>query len=407
MAASASSPTSPTAPPGLLLTARRAVLGDGADGPGWVRVRDGVVTASGRGQAPGDDAGGVRVPVLAPGFVDLHCHGGGGHSFTDVHTGPSAGAPTSSGADRAAEAAAAHRAHGTTTLLASLVTAPLDVLEQQVRVLQDLVIDDVVTGVHLEGPWLSPRFAGAHDPALLRPPALDEVRRLLAAGGVRMVTLAPELEHGLDAVRHLETEGVLAAVGHTDADAATARAAFDAGARVVTHLFNAMRPVHHRDPGPVPTALADDRVLVELVADGVHVHPDVLAMAVRAARGGVALVTDAMAAACAGDGSYRLGGLDVEVSRGVARVGSTGAIAGSTLTMDAAVRCAVAAGVPLAGAVHAASTAPARALGLDDRGHLSPGARADVVCLDDDLTVTGVLHRGRWAGGRAPSAAAR
>ena len=212
-----------------------------------------------------------------------------------------------------------------------------------------------------------------------------------------MVTLAPELPGGLDAVRRLAAAGVVAAVGHTDATYDEARAALDAGATVGTHLFNAMRGLHHREPGPVAALLERPDAYVELIADGVHVHPALVGMVASAKPGHTVLVTDAMAAAGAPDGDYRLGGLDVVVRDREARLVGSGAIAGSTLTMAAAVRYAVTvAGLSLPDAIRAATTTPATASGLDRVGDLRPGFAADLVALDDDLVVQRVMRRGSW-----------
>ena len=220
-------------------------------------------------------------------------------------------------------------------------------------------------------------------------------------GAVRMVTLAPELPGGVEAVERLAEAGVVAAIGHTDATYDVARRALDAGARVGTHLFNAMRGLHHREPGPV-AALLEAPVDVELIADGVHLHPAVLRSVFAAKPGRCVLITDAMAAAGAEDGDYELGPMTIEVREGVARLADAdgqGAIAGSTLTMDAAVRHAVQeAGLPLLDVVHAASTAPARVLGLGDVGAIEAGRRADLVVLDDDLAVVRVMRSGAWVG---------
>ena len=266
-----------------------------------------------------------------PGFVDAHSHGGGGAAFTS-------GDPA-----EAATVLATHRAHGTTTMMASLVTDTTERLEASVRALAPLVRAGELAGIHLEGPWLSADHCGAHDPALLRAPDPAEVTRLLDAGGgaVRMVTLAPELAGGLEAVRLLADRGVIAALGHSDATYDVARQAVDAGISDATHLFNAMRPIHHREPGPVLALVDDPRVFIELVADGVHLHPEVLRWAATSAAHRFLLVTDAMSAAGAGDGDYVLGPAVVQVRDGVARLASNGAIAGSTLTMDRAVRHAV------------------------------------------------------------------
>ena len=297
-----------------------------------------------------------------------------------------------------------HRRHGTTTMIASLVTAYPDELLRQVEVLAEQDQEGLVAGIHLEGPWLSGRRCGAHDPAALRDPDPVELDRVLNAGrgAIRMVTLAPERDGGPAAIRRIVDAGAVAAIGHTDATYEQALAAIDAGATVATHLFNAMRPVHHREPGPVIALIEDPRVTVEMITDGVHLHPalyrDVTA---NVGPDRVSLVTDAMAAAGMADGAYRLGALDVDVQGGVARVAGTDTIAGSTATMDQVFRYAVThSGRPWADAVAAAvrqsSVNPARVLGLPDPT-LAPGAAADLVVLDDGLAVTGVLNRGAWA----------
>lgn len=368
----------------VLLSADRVLSGVRDLSPGWVEVEGRRVVAVGGDEPPRPADLALGSATITPGFVDTHVHGGGGASFT--------GPP-----DEVEAAAATHRAAGTTTVLASLVTASPDDLLRSVSDLADLTAAGVVAGTHLEGPWLSPRRAGAHEVACLRHPDPSEVDALLEAGRgtIRMVTLAPELPGALDAVRRLVAAGVTVAVGHTDASYDQAWAALDAGASVGTHLFNTMPSLHHRDPGPVAALLEAD-VVVELVADGVHLHPSVLALAARAARGRFALVSDAMAAAGAPDGRYRLGALDVEVSDGVARLSDTGAIAGSTLVLADAVRfCAQVAGLPVADAVAAATATPADALGLA-AGRLEPGAAADLVVLDEALSVTRVMSAGRF-----------
>lgn len=354
--------------------------------PGWVETSGSVIRTVGEGEPPGTPHHDLGDAILAPGFVDIHAHGGGGASFMD-------------GPDAARTALATHRTHGTTTMVASLVTDTVDRLAGVCASLAPLADAGQIAGIHLEGPWLSGQHCGAHDPALLRDPDLADVDRLLqAAGGhVVMVTLAPERAGGIEAVRHLTDAGVVAAVGHSDATYAQAREALLAGARVATHLFNAMRPLHHREPGLAGAAISDDDVYVEAIADGVHLHPAVVRQVLTTAGRRVVLVTDAMAAAGAPDGRYRLGPLDVDVVDGVARLTHGGAIAGSTLTLDAAVRYAVTqAGVPVADAVRAATLAPARVLRLDDRGRIKPGCRADLVTLGPDLHVRAVLDAGEW-----------
>jgi N-acetylglucosamine-6-phosphate deacetylase len=371
----------------VLLTADRVVTPARILAPGWVRVDGERIVDVGAGDPPRAVDVPLPAATLVPGFVDTHVHGGGGASFDGGD--PEAGAT----------AVRAHRAHGTTTMVASLVTERPEVLAASVAGLADLVDAGLLAGIHLEGPWLSPRYAGAHDPDLLTSPTPEAVDALLEAGRghVRMVTLAPELEGGLDAVRRLADAGVLAAIGHTDATYDVACAALEAGAGVGTHLFNAMRGLHHREPGPIAALLEHPDAYVELVSDGVHVHPAALRLAARAKPDRIVLVTDAMAAAAAADGDYRLGTLTVEVRDGVARLAGSGAIAGSTLTMAAAVRYAVlVAGLPLEDVVRAATAAPARLLGLDRVGALESGFRADLVVLDEGLNVQRVLHAGRW-----------
>lgn len=378
---------------GTVLSAARVVTPARVLAPGWVHLDGDRVVAVGEGPPPAGDVLDLGDATLVPGFVDMHVHGGGGASF-DAGT-----------ADAAALVAAAHLAHGSTSMVASLVTDTHERMVCSVRELSLLVCDGLLAGVHLEGPWLSPDRSGAHQPGSLVEPAPAAVESLLAAGdgAVRMVTLAPELPGGVDAVRQIAAAGVVAAIGHTDATYDVARAALDAGATVGTHLFNAMRGLHHREPGPVGALLESAAADVELIADGVHLHPAVLRTAFAAKPGRCVLVTDAMAAAGAEDGDYRLGPMAIEVREGVARLADggsgRGAIAGSTLTMDAAVRFAVReAGLPLLDVVHAASTAPARVLGLRDVGALEAGRRADLVVLDDELEVSRVMRAGAWIG---------
>ncbi|MPY82461.1 MAG: N-acetylglucosamine-6-phosphate deacetylase [Actinophytocola sp.] len=371
-----------------VLSGARVVSGDEVFDHGWVRVEGDRIAEVGSGPAPTSDVTDLGGAWLVPGFVDIHVHGGGGASFCDGDPG------------QARRAAEFHLAHGSTTVIASLVTAPAGSLLDSVRMLARLAETGVIAGTHLEGPYLAAARCGAHDPALLRVPDLDELAGLLDAGRgtVRQVTVAPELPGALDVIKLIADAGVVAAVGHTDATYAQARAGFDAGATLATHLYNGMRPVHHREPGVVTAALADERVAVELINDGVHLHPAIVRDAfARAGAGRVALVTDAMTAAGAGDGEYELGGRHVVVTAGVARLADGGAIAGSTLTMDVAVRRAVReAGVSMVDAVRAAATTPAWVLRLDRVGAIAAGQQADLVVLDDDLAVRRVMRRGRW-----------
>ncbi|MEV5487696.1 N-acetylglucosamine-6-phosphate deacetylase [Streptomyces bobili] len=356
-------------------------------------VPDGRVTIDGTKIAPEAAQGTARVidvrnHWLVPGFVDLHNHGGGGASF-------------SGSAEDAQKAIHAHRRHGTTTLVASTVTDDMDVLVRQAGLLSELAEQGDLAGIHFEGPFISPCRKGAHSEALLRDPDPAEVRKLIEAarGRARMVTLATELPGGIDSVRLLAEHGVIAAVGHTDATYEQTVEAIEAGATVATHLFNAMPPLGHRAPGPIAALLEDERVTVELINDGVHLHPAALELAFhRAGAGRVAFITDAMDAAGIGDGRYMLGPLEVEVSEGVARLVEGGSIAGSTLTLDRAFKRAVTVDrLPVQDVVAALSANPARLLGMDDRvGSLEPGKDADLVLLDDNFDLKGVMRQGVW-----------
>ncbi|MFJ9726320.1 N-acetylglucosamine-6-phosphate deacetylase [Streptomyces sp. NPDC101209] len=356
-------------------------------------VHDGRVVVDGTriaGAAPADaEVVDVSGHWLVPGFVDIHNHGGGGASFTSgtvedvlhgIHT---------------------HRLHGTTTLVASTVTGDMDFLAQRAGLLSELTEQGDLAGIHFEGPFISPCRKGAHSEELLRDPDPAEVRKLIdaARGRASMVTLATELPGGIDSVRLLAEHGVIAAIGHTDATYEQTVQAIDAGATVATHLFNAMPPLGHRAPGPIAALLEDERITVELIDDGTHLHPAALQLAFhRAGAGRVTFITDAMDAAGFGDGRYMLGPLEVEVSEGVARLVEGGSIAGSTLTLDRAFKRAVTVDrLPVEDVVAAISANPARLLGMDDRiGSLEPGKDADLVLLDGQFDLKGVMRRGEW-----------
>jgi N-acetylglucosamine-6-phosphate deacetylase len=326
---------------------------------------------------------------VVPGFVDIHNHGGGGASFT------------SGTADDVVTGIHTHRLHGTTTLVASTVTGDMDFLAQRAGLLSELAEQGDIAGIHFEGPFISPCRKGAHSEELLRDPDPAEVRKLIdaARGHATMVTLATELPGGLDSVRLLAEHGVIAAIGHTDATYEQTVEAIEAGATVATHLFNAMPPLGHREPGPIAALLEDERVTVELINDGTHLHPAALELAFRhAGADRVAFITDAMDAAGFGDGRYMLGPLEVEVADGVARLVEGGSIAGSTLTLDRAFKRAVTIDrLPVEDVVAALCANPAKLLGRYDRiGSLEPGKDADLVLLNSDFDLKGVMRRGEW-----------
>lgn len=356
---------------------------------GWVLLDDAVIAEvgeSGRPQPRADlrvDLEGAR---LTPGFIDIHVHGGGGHAAED-------------GADGMRALLEAHRTHGTTRSIISLVTGALPSMRHTLGEVAALADDDpLVLGAHLEGPFLSPARRGAHDPELLRAPTPREIEELIETGGghLAQLTLAPELPGAGIAIDMLVSGGVRVAIGHTDADHTTAAEAFERGASLLTHAFNGMREIGHRAPGPVVAALDAPHVTLELILDGHHVDPRVAHLAFAAAGDRIALITDAMAAAASEDGDYLLGALKVEVRDGVARLSTTGGLAGSTLTLDTALRLAIErVGLDWPTAVGALTAVPARALGHGHRlGMLAPGYAADLVALGPGVTVDAV-----WADG--------
>jgi N-acetylglucosamine-6-phosphate deacetylase len=371
-----------------VLAGARVVLPSGVVDGGRITVEGSRIAANEPAEHATVDLAG-RGCTIVPGFVDLHNHGGGGASFTsgtaeDILTG-----------------IRTHREHGTTTVVASTVTETLEALARQAALLSELVEQGDLAGIHYEGPFISPCRKGAHDEGLLRHPEPADVRKLVEAarGTARMVTLATELPGGIESVRLLADLGVIAAVGHTDGSYEQTREAIGAGATVATHLFNAMPPLQHRMPGPIAALLEDERVTVELINDGTHLHPAVLGLAFGSAGADrVAFITDAMDAAGFGDGMYDLGPMKVEVREGVARLVEGGSIAGSTLTLDTAFKRAVTVdGLSLADTVRAISTTPARLLGLSDRiGTLEPGKDADLVVLDEGYDLVGVMRKGEW-----------
>ncbi len=352
-----------------------AALVEGRIAPGDLEIvddrigRHGLAHRGGRG-------------IAAPGFVDIQVNGFGGVDFLDADT---------DGYRRAGEALLAS---GVTAYLPTFITAPEEQLQGALREVPAGTNDGPrILGVHLEGPFLSPKRLGAHPPAARRDPDPLLLERLLDSGRIRMMTVAPELPGADTLIGVLLRRGITVSLGHTDATAEEANTAFDAGVRTVTHLFNAMRPFGHRDPGIAGAALARPEIVVQVILDGIHLAAETAKVVWNAAAGRVALVTDAVAGAGLGDGSYRLGGLEVKIRDGVAR-GPDGVLAGSSLTMIEAVRNLHALGVPLAGALDAASSVPAQVIG-EPAGGLVAGSTADVTVVDDNLAVERVLVGGR------------
>ncbi|MGZ4272405.1 MAG: N-acetylglucosamine-6-phosphate deacetylase [Solirubrobacteraceae bacterium] len=384
-----------TGTPSRVLAGGRVVTPGGVAGDGWVHVEGELIVSVGAGR-PAIDAPLVDLEGawLLPGFVDLHMHGGGGHSVA---------------ASREAMdgAVAFHRRHGTTATVVSLMTAPVDELAEQLTWAAELhrrgpTPGGHVLGSHLEGPFLSPRRSGAQNEAHMLAPDAAVLDRLVAAadGSLRMITLAPELDGALALIAPLRRQGVIVAMGHSDATYEQATAAIRAGANHATHLFNAMPSLHHRAPGLVGAAL-EAGLPCELINDGRHVHPAVIRLVARLISCPV-LVTDAIDATGIGDGTFVLGGQEVRVHEGEARLARTESLAGSTLTMAEALRRAVTdTGLSLEQASAAASGNPARVLGLEaSTGSIGPGRRADLVVLDDALQVTAVMANGDWCHGR-------
>jgi N-acetylglucosamine-6-phosphate deacetylase len=355
----------------------QAALVGGSLVPGQVEIVDGRIARYGLNDSNGQGRG-----IAVPGFVDLQVNGFAGVDFLEADA---------EGYRRAGEALLET---GVTSFLPTLITAEedaqLEALSEVPRAMSD---GPRILGAHLEGPFLAADRLGTHPPAGRRDPDLALLERLLAAGPVRMMTLAPELPGALELIDVLTAQGIAVSCGHSDATAEQAGVAFDRGARTVTHLFNAMRPLTHRDPGIVGAALVRDDVVVQIIVDGIHLAPATTTLVWRAAAGRVALVTDAVAAASASGGSYSLGSVELSVQDGAVRA-PEGMLAGSVLTMIEAVRNLHELGVPLEQALDAATAVPARVLGLADAGRLDVGLPADIVVLDDNLEIESVFVGG-------------
>jgi N-acetylglucosamine-6-phosphate deacetylase len=351
----------------VIIQASSAVVDGQLRGTTWIEVSENLIRSINSGVHPTPDQ--IIDGTVIPGFVDIHCHGGGGKYFSALTPG------------EIHSVIETHRGHGTTSLFASLVTEPIDVLTTQIERLKPFVESGQIVGIHLEGPYLSHARCGAHDPALLVHPELSEIKELLAVadGALSMITIAPELPGAIAAITHLTAAGVTVALGHTDGDFGNAAAGTNAGATVITHFMNAMDKGLN-DSSFASFVIADERLTVELILDGHHV-PYKTAKEIYAAIGNrLIFVTDAMAAAGATDGNYTIGKLPVIVKDSVARLESNGSLAGSTLTMDAVFLNAITQlDLSVTEAVAATSTRAAKAMGLNDRGEIAVGKRADLL----------------------------
>jgi N-acetylglucosamine-6-phosphate deacetylase len=342
--------------------------------PGDVEAVDGRIAAYGLASPNGNG-------IATPGFIDLQVNGFAGIDFLEAD------------ADGYRRAGEALLEAGVTAFLATFITAPEEHLLAALQNVPRRFDGARVLGVHLEGPFVAPERLGIHPPAYRRDPDVELLERLVSAGPVRLVTLAPERPGAFELIDLLRSRGITVSCGHSDATSDEASAAFERGVRAVTHLFNAMRPFLHRDPGIAGAALARDDVVVQVILDGEHLADETALVVWRAAAGRVALVTDAFAGAGSSEGVYRLGGLDIEVRNGVAR-GPDGSLAGTTISMLDAVRNLHALGVPLADALDAATAVPARVIGVPSVGRLDVGHHADVVILNDSLEIERVFVRG-------------
>lgn len=382
-----------------LITGASVVTPEGVVEQGWIWLKDGIVAAiGGHSDAwPAEAEEADRIDVdggwVLPGFIDVHVHGGAGYDFMDADR---------DGLDAITRF---HASNGTTGLLATSLTASREeltgVLERVSRYRSEPMPYAQVLGVHFEGPFINPKWKGAQNPNYIVPPQAEWLEEWVARypGLIKIQTLAPESEGALDYIERLAAHGIVPSCGHTDATYDQVVAAADRGLRHAVHTFNAMKPLHHREPGTVGAVLTDDRITAEVIADGHHVHPAGLQIVARMkGTDKVILVTDAMSAAGMPDGDgYELGGLPVVMTCGVARLKESGNLAGSTLTMIAAFRHMVKnVGVSVPDASRMASANPARQIGVDDvTGSLQAGKRADVLLLDAELELKGV-----WIGGR-------
>jgi N-acetylglucosamine-6-phosphate deacetylase len=354
----------------VIIQASSAIVDGALLGNTWIESSDGVITSVNPGIHSNPDT--TTNGVLIPGFVDIHCHGGGGHYFSAISP------------DSITAAINAHKKTGTTSLVASLVSESIEGLKAQIQRLIPFYNRGEIVGIHLEGPYLSHARCGAHEPSLLIDPTVEQLKELvvIGQGSIKMITIAPELTGAQEAIEYLASVGVFAAIGHTEGNFQDAAAATDNGASIVTHFLNAMNK--ENTAGSIANfVMGDPRLTVELIVDGHHLSFEKVKELFASLGPRIIMVSDAMAAAGKGDGSYTIGALPVEVKDGVARLTSNQKLAGSTLTISQAFSNLIKhCGLSLEQAVHATATQPAKAFGLRDRGSIAVGMRADLLSYD-------------------------
>jgi len=354
----------------VIIQASSAIVDGSLLGNTWIESSDGVITSVNPGIHSNPDT--TINGVLIPGFIDIHCHGGGGHYFSAISP------------DSITAAINAHKKTGTTSLVASLVSESIEDLKAQIQRLIPFYNRGEIVGIHLEGPYLSHARCGAHEPSLLIDPTVEQLKELvvIGQGSIKMITIAPELTGAQEAIEYLASVGVFAAIGHTEGNFQDAAAATDNGASIVTHFLNAMNK--ENTAGSIANfVMGDPRLTVELIVDGHHLSFEKVKELFASLGPRIIMVSDAMAAAGKGDGSYTIGALPVEVKDGVARLTSNQKLAGSTLTISQAFSNLIKhCGLSLEQAVHATATQPAKAFGLRDRGSIAVGMRADLLSYD-------------------------
>ena len=354
----------------MIIQASSAVVAGALVGPTWVEISGQIIQSvhSGTHETPDQ----ILEGTMIPGFIDIHCHGGGGKYFSALTPG------------EIHSVVETHRGHGTTSLMASLVSEPIAEIKKQIKNLIPFYQNGQIVGIHLEGPYLSHARCGAHDPQLLINPDLAEIKELveIADGAIKMITIAPELPGAIEAIKYLTAAGVTVGLGHTNGNFSDAAAGTNAGASIITHFMNGMDK--SLEPGSLASfVIADERICVELILDGHHLSFERAGEIYMALGSRTIFITDAMAAAGSIDGDYTIGKLPVTVKDGVARLESTQALAGSTLTMDQAfINARTHLSLSIPEAVAATSTRSAQLLGLKNRGEIAVGMRADLLSYD-------------------------